>query len=68
MQSKAQSAVETMTATLIGYLVAVITQQLILPIFEIHVTTTENMQIALIFTFVSLVRGYLIRRFFNWLN
>ena len=29
---------------------------------------TENVQIVTIFTIISMVRSYLVRRFFNWLT
>lgn len=68
MQSKRGSLIETCTGTAIGYSVAVLTQLLVLPMFDLHVTFGENLVIAAVFTVVSLIRGYWVRRLFNWLH
>lgn len=49
----------------IGYLVALGSQLLIFPMFDIHVSLTTNMWIGAWFTLISLVRSYVIRRWFN---
>jgi hypothetical protein len=38
----------------------------VFPIFEIEATFGENLAISLIFTIVSMLRGYILRRFFVW--
>jgi hypothetical protein len=68
MQSKRGSVIETVTGTVIGYSVAVITQIVIFPLFDLHVSAGENLTIAAVFTIISLVRGYWVRRLFNWLH
>ena len=65
MQTRTGSITETVISTLLGYLVAVGTQVLVFPWFGIQVTLGGNLAIAGIFTAVSIVRGYLIRRLFN---
>lgn len=65
-QSKKMSLLETATGTLIGYIVALITQLLVFPWFGIQTTGTQNLTIALIFTVVSLIRSYFVRRLFNF--
>lgn len=42
-----------------------LTQILIFPLFGLKVSLGEDFQIALIFTVVSLIRGYFVRRLFN---
>lgn len=64
-QSKKQSAVETVIGTFVGILTSMVTQAIIYPMYGFQVTFMENVGITFIFTVVSLVRGYLIRRFFN---
>ena len=54
-----------MTNVLIGYGVAVATQMLVFPLFGLHATLQENLLIGLIFTAVSLIRSYLLRRVFE---
>lgn len=66
-QTRLQSLVEVIASTTVGYGVAVLTQIAVFPLFAIEVTHTQNAQIALIFTGVSIVRGYAFRRAFNWL-
>lgn len=67
-QSKRGSVIETVTGTAIGYSVAVVTQIVIFPLFDLHVSASENLAIAAVFTIISLVRGYWVRRLFNWLH
>ena len=67
-QSRWMSLVEAVTNVLIGYGVAVATQMLVFPLFGLHATLQENLLIGLIFTAVSLVRSYLLRRAFEALR
>lgn len=65
MQSKTQSLIESCINVFIGYIVAVASQFVIYPLFDISVSVEENLAIGLYFTMVSLVRGYFVRRWFN---
>lgn len=65
MQTKTQSAIESVSNVAVGYGVAVLTQTLVFPLFDLHASTAEHAGIAAIFTAVSLVRSYLLRRVFN---
>ena len=65
MQSRWMSLVESVTNVLVGYIVAVITQALVFPLFGLHATLSQNLMIGLIFTGVSLVRSYVLRRVFE---
>lgn len=65
MQSKTQSLIESFINVFIGYIVAVASQFIIYPLFDISVSVEENLVIGLYFTLVSLVRGYFVRRWFN---
>ena len=64
-QSKLESLIESIINTSLGFLVALITQILTYPIFDIEVSFEYQTLLALIFTSVSLVRGYIVRRYFN---
>lgn len=68
MQSKKMSLVETCASTAIGYLVALATQMVVFPLFGLSVSLTANLWIGAIFTVVSIVRGYAVRRLFNWIG
>lgn len=68
MQSRRNSAFEAVTNVAIGYLVSVLANVLILPLFGYNVTIGDSFAIGLAFTLVSLVRSYLLRRAFNCLD
>ena len=65
MQTKTQSLIESITNIAIGYSVAVISQLAVFPLFNINVTIQDNLMIGLYFTAISLVRSYVVRRYFN---
>lgn len=65
-QSRVDSAMETFTNTAIGYAIALVANIFILPaVLNIEVSLEQNLFIAALFTIISLIRGYLIRRAFN---
>ena len=68
MQTKKMSLIETVSSVIIGFIVALISQLGIFPILGIEVTFSENLLLGLFFTVVSIIRGYYVRRFFNWLG
>ena len=68
MQSRWMSLLEAVTNIAVGYGVAVLTQVLVFPLFGLAVTVTENLLIGLIFTVVSIVRSYALRRGFEALR
>ena len=68
MQSKRNSAFEAATNVAIGYLVSVMANVLILPLFGYNVTIGDSFAIGLAFTVVSLARSYVLRRLFNRLD
>jgi len=59
------SLVEAMANVLVGYGVAVVTQILIFPIFDLHTTLAQNLKMGAVFTVVSIGRSYLLRRLFE---
>ena len=67
-QSRLMSLVESLANLLVGYGVAVATQMAVFPLFGLAVTVTENLSIGLIFTVVSIVRSYALRRGFEALR
>ena len=64
MQTKLHSVLESITNTVIGYVVAVASQLVIFPMFDIHIPLHDNLLIGVWFTAISLARGYLVRRWF----
>ena len=67
-QSRRLSLVEAITNVAVGYLLAVITQIVVFPWFGIHPSLGENLAIGSIFTGISLVRSYALRRLFERLR
>ena len=65
MQSKKQSLIETLTSVFVGWLIGVILNMLVLPLFDYNITVVDSLWVSLIFTAVSVIRSYIIRRFFN---
>ena len=65
MQTKFQSFIESLVNILIGYFTALFSQFLIFPMFNINIPIQDNLLIGLYFTGISLVRSYIIRRYFN---
>ena len=64
-QSRLMSLIEAITNVIVGYGVAVMTQILIFPIFGLHATLAQNLQMGLLFTGVSIIRSFLLRRLFE---
>lgn len=65
-QSRLASIAESLANIAIGYLIAVAAQVAIFPLFGIQVSAGDNFAIAGLFTAVSLVRSYMLRRVFNY--
>lgn len=65
MQSRRVSLLESFVNVLAGYGVALASQLVIFPLFGIHIPFRDNVLIGLWFTAVSILRSYIIRRFFN---
>jgi hypothetical protein len=64
-QSRLMSLIESAINVSIGYVVALITQIIVFPIFGLHAGIRDQILIGLIFTAVSIARSYWIRRLFN---
>ena len=57
--------IETLTSVFVGWIIGVILNMLVLPLFDYNITVIDSLWVSLIFTVVSVIRGYIIRRFFN---
>ena len=65
MQTKKQSFIESLSNTAVGFLISLAATFIVLPIFNVHSTFSKNIGITICFTFISIIRSYLIRRYFN---
>lgn len=64
-QTRLESLLEVCVNVAIGWVVALITQLIVFPLYGIHVTVGEQLGISVVFTVVSIIRSYVIRRWFN---
>lgn len=65
MQTKRQSLIETLTSVFVGWFISFITNMLVLPLFGYNINLTDGVLISIIFTAISVIRGYVVRRWFN---
>lgn len=68
MQSKKMSLIETVFSVIIGYIISIIAQLTIFPFYDINISFSENLAIGLFFTVVSIIRGYYVRRLFEFIK
>ena len=64
-QTKLGSFIEAWVNVAIGFGINYIANLLIFPLFGFHITLLENLYMGLIYTVISVVRSYCIRRWFN---
>ena len=65
MQTRLMSFVETMTSVLVGLVISFLSQIVIFKLYDVHLSTQQNVEITLYFTIISILRSYSLRRFFN---
>jgi len=68
MQTKKQSLTEAISNTAVGFGVSYASTFLIFPLLGIITNAGTNLIIVIYFTIISILRGYVIRRFFNKKN
>tara|TARA_B100000780_G_C20707920_1_gene281442 strand:- start:11 stop:241 length:231 start_codon:yes stop_codon:yes gene_type:complete len=59
------SFAEALTNVAVGYGIAVATQIAVFPVFGLHASLSDNLLMGAIFTVVSIVRSYSLRRMFE---
>ena len=64
-QSKAMSMVEAVSSVAIGFGIALAVQIVVFPAFGIIIPLSDDLLITAIFTAASVVRGFVVRRFFE---
>jgi hypothetical protein len=66
MQHPADSFLEVLTNTVIAYVISVAAYAWIInPLYDLRTSPMESMGIVGIFTLISIIRQYLLRRLFN---
>ena len=64
-QSRKGSLIEACTNIAVGFVISLISQLTIYPLYGIHASIETNVQITIWFTVISLARSYGLRRLFN---
>jgi hypothetical protein len=64
MQSRKWSLTESLFNNLVGYFIAVLVYKTLLPLFGYPVSWNQSNIIVFVFTIISIIRSYLIRRIF----
>ena len=69
MQTRIQSFIEVLITLSIKFVTAMLVWEFVIePIFQYEANLGQNFVITSIFTLVSLILSYSVRRFFNWLH
>ena len=64
-QSKRMSLIESLTNVGFWILISLLANMIIFPFFWIYIWFSSHLIISIIFTIISIIRSYLIRRFFT---
>lgn len=64
-QTKLGSLIEAVMNTCIGFAINFIANLLIFPLFDMHISLGDNFLMGLIYTAISVIRSYAVRRWFN---
>ena len=64
-QSKIDSLIEALLSTFIGFVVSFTANLTLMPMLGIPVSLSQNFILTVAFTFISVARSYLVRRFAN---
>ncbi len=64
-QTRLGSLIEAIINVLIGFGINFTANMLIFPLFGFHITPGANLALGLIYTVISVVRSYAVRRWFN---
>ena len=64
-QSRRASLIEALTNVAVGFVLSALTTAIVFPLFGYPIRWADNLSIAGIFTVVSILRGYALRRLFN---
>ena len=68
VQRKIYSFIEAWANVIIGAGVALLSQIVIFPLYEINITLSTNLWLMAWFTLISIIRSYCVRRMFNWVH
>lgn len=64
-QTRLGSLIEALINIVIGFSINYVANLCIFPLFGMHISLSEKFYLGLIYTAISIVRSYVIRRWFN---
>lgn len=64
-QTKLSSFIEALVNIVIGFTINYFVNLLVFPLFNMHISALDNFYMGLIYTLISVVRSYALRRWFN---
>ena len=64
-QTKKESLLESASNVLIGFTITIIASFIVYPMFGVQMSPLTNVWVTITFTLISLIRAYIIRRWFN---
>ncbi len=67
-QTRKGSFAESLANVAIGYGVACVSQMIVFPMFGVECSTGKTFGIGAVFTVISIIRSYWVRRLFNAIN
>lgn len=65
-QTRLQSLIEVFINVGVGFLIGLLSNLIVLPMFGYDVSVLDGIGISVVFTLISVVRSYIVRRFFNF--
>ncbi len=65
MQTKKQSFIESLANVTVGFLITIISLHIIFPLLGIENHSGKNIIITIYLTVLSILRNYVLRRYFN---
>lgn len=67
-QSASMSLIESVTSNFVAFIISVLIQAAVFHAYGFDATIADNMQIVLLFTLISVARGFIFRRLFDWIG
>lgn len=67
-QTRFMSLVESLGNVAIGYGIAVVSQIVVFAHWGVHLDLAQNMEMAVVFTIISIVRSFTLRRVFEFIR
>jgi len=67
-QSRRMSLMESLVSVMAGYVLTVMVQFFVFPLFGVHVPMTDALLISMILVLIAFAKNYSVRRLFNYFH